>query len=136
MDSLSAQAQQAVTALLQCHAVCTGAGATFLLESDKKGRPQHVRLLTDAAALALATADTLLRKSQFQSQFVQLCIAVCETCAQDGEKTEGLAECVEACRKAAGACSILDVPEKSEILAMASRLPPGPLRSEVYGKQA
>jgi hypothetical protein len=121
---LSAQTQLAVTALMQCHAACAGAASIVLLEGDREQRPQHVRLFLDAAAITLATADALLRKSQFQSQFTSLCVAICETCLQDCEGKKDLLNCTQACRQAVRICTTLDVPEKAEILAMASRLPP------------
>lgn len=123
MDPLSVQTQKAVAALMQCHATCMAAAAIVQLESTSKGRPQRIRLLLDASAITLSMADALLRKSQFQSQFAQLCIAICETCAQDCERAD-MNRCGEACRDVMHACAALDVPEKAEILAMASRLPP------------
>ena len=125
MDALSRKTHAAVEALMQCHAACYAQACTVLLQSQEAGRPQHTRLLLDAAAITAATAQALSRKSQFQSQFAQLCIAICTTCAQDCEKSADAGACAKLCRGAAQACSELDQPDKADILAKASRVPPG-----------
>jgi hypothetical protein len=124
MDALSRKTHEAVTALMHAHAHSTMTASTTLLEGEGDTSPQHIRLVLDSAAITLATADALSRKSQFQSQFALLCAAICETCAQACEKNAATAECAKACRAAAQACAGLDVPEKADVLAMASRLPP------------
>jgi hypothetical protein len=125
MDALSHRTHDIVAALMQCHTHCSMTASTTLLEGEGDDSPQHIRLVLDAAAISLATADALSRKSQFQSQFALLCADICETCAQTCEKHPATAECAKACRAASKACAGLDVPERAEILAMASRLPPG-----------
>ncbi len=124
MDALSHKTHDAVAALMHAHAHAVMTASTTLLEGKGDGSPQHIRLVQDAAAITLATADALSRKSQFGSQFAQLCIAICGTCAEACERKAETRACAQACRAAAQACIGLDVPEKAEVLAMASRLPP------------
>jgi hypothetical protein len=124
MNALSSKTHQAVTALMQCHAHCTMTAGITLMEGMGDPSPQHIRLVLDAAAIALATADALSRKSQYASQFAQLCADICDTCADVCQRQPETRECASACRAAAVAVRGLDVPEKAEILAMASRVSP------------
>ena len=73
-------------------------------EGGQHVAPQHFRLMIDCAAMCATTADFIMHKSQFHRQLCGLCAEVCNACAQDCMKLDGMEECVEACRKCAQAC--------------------------------
>jgi hypothetical protein len=80
--------------------------------------------MLDCAGLCAFTADALGRKSQFHTQFAALCAQVCETCAADCAALGEMEECVAACRDCARLCREISRPEQTEILGIASQLPP------------
>jgi hypothetical protein len=125
MNQLSEHVYGAIKALQHCHTTCYVMAMTHCVEvGGEHARPQHLRLMLDCAALCAFTADAMGRKSQFYTQFAWLCGEVCATCADDCEKVGNMTACVEACRTCASICRELARPAHSEILAMASRLPP------------
>jgi hypothetical protein len=70
-------------------------------------RPQHFRLMMDCAIVCESAADLMSHKSQFHHQLCGLCAEVCEACAADCEKLDGMEDCVAACRACAASCGAM-----------------------------
>jgi hypothetical protein len=97
-----------IDACLDCHKTCLGLAMTHCLEEGGEHvRPQHFKLMIDCAAICATAADFMLHKSQFHKQLCRLCAEVCETCATDCAKLDGMEACVAACRKCAQACAAM-----------------------------
>lgn len=125
MNSFSPQVRETMLTLQRCHNVCLSMAMTHCLEvGGEHSRPQHLRLMLDCAALCAATEDFLSRKSQFHNRVCALCAEVAETCAKDCERLGDMEDCVSACREVAAACMETAKLDHSEVLAMASQLPP------------
>ena len=125
MNQLSAQVQDTIAKLRDCHAMCHGMAMTHCLEEGGPHvRPQHFRLMLDCAQLCATTADFLERKSQFHTGLCGLCADVNETCAEDCEQLDGMDDCVTACRAAAQACRVAARLDHAELLRTASRHAP------------
>ena len=126
MNQLSQKVRDTIQALQHCHATCLSMAMTHCLETGgEHARPQHLRLMLDCAQLCALTADALGRKSQFHNRLAQLCAEVCETCEKDCARLDGMEDCVQACRDCARLCTEVARLDHAEILAMASKLPPG-----------
>lgn len=125
MSAYSGQVEDCIRHLLDCHRMCLGTAMTHCLEmGGDHTRPQHLRLMLDCAAICQATADALMRKSQFHTQLCGLCADICETCARDCEVLGGMEDCVTQCRKCAEACRTAARLDHAEILKLASQSPP------------
>jgi hypothetical protein len=119
---VSRQVRDTMRALATCADECAIAATTAL--EGPTASPQRARLLLDTVAICGVTGQALARKSQFQSQFADLCVQICATCADELER-DGLSEpALEACRAASEGARALFATKKSEILSMASKLPP------------
>lgn len=125
MKHLSQQTAQAIAALQDCHAMCSSMAMTHCLElSGEHGRPQHLRLMLDCAAICAFTADTLGRKSQFHNRFAALCAEVCETCEKECEALGNMDDCAQACHACAVLCRQIARTEHQGVLEAASRTAP------------
>lgn len=125
MSPYSSQIEDCIRHLMHCHRACLGTATTHCLEmGGDHARPQHLRLMLDCAAICQATADALLRKSQFHTRLCELAADVCDTCAADCETLGGMEDCVIACRTCAEACRVAARTEHAQTLAQASRTPP------------
>jgi hypothetical protein len=112
MNAFSRQTQEAIAALHNCHLACHSMAMVHCLEmGGEHARPQHLRLMLDCAGICAFTADALGRKSQFYAPFAQLCAEVCQTCADDCARLEGMEVCVAACRRCVAACHELMGPD-------------------------
>ncbi len=106
MNQLSEETRVCIETCLECHATCYGMLMTHCIEmGGEHARPQHVRLMMDCAEICLTAANAMSRKSQFHKQICALCAEVCEACADDCAKLQGMEECVIMCRACAKACS-------------------------------
>jgi hypothetical protein len=105
MNQLSDETRAAIAACLECHQLCHAMLMTHCIETGGAHvRPQHVRLMTDCAAMCRLTADAMARKSQFHRQLCALCAEVCEACADSCDALDGMAACAKTCRLCAQAC--------------------------------
>ena len=134
MNQLSRQVHETILALQHCHLTCSSMAMIHCLEmGGKHARPQHMRLMLDCAEFCAFTADALGRKSQFHNRFAALCAEVCETCAKDCEALGDMEDCVQACRDCVRLCTAIAKLDHTEMLDMASQVPPeitrGPMPS-------
>jgi hypothetical protein len=125
MQSFSDQIRHCMRALAHCHTTCLSIAMTHCLEiGGAYGRPQHLRLMLDCAAICALTGDLLAHKSQFHNRMCALCAEVCETCAAGCEQLGQMDECVTSCRRAAELCTEAARLEHIVTLEAASRFPP------------
>jgi hypothetical protein len=126
-DRFSSSTRECLRALRACQDQCLMAASTHLLEQAHASyRPQHLRLMMDCAAACAFAADLITHKSQFHTRACALAADICTTCAKDCEPYSDLAQCCALCREASASAMALSRPEHSEVLEMASMLPPGP----------
>ena len=91
-----------------CHAVCLETIAHCLEMGGKHAEVGHIRTLQDCVQICNASADYMLRMSDFHPQICGVCADICERCAVNCESlSEGndfMARCADACRKCAESC--------------------------------
>lgn len=105
MHAFSREENACIDACLACHKTCLGMAMTHCLEEGGEHVvPQHFRRMIDCAAICAVAADFMLHKSQFHKQTCGLCAEVCEVCAEDCAKLDGMEDCVKACRECAQHC--------------------------------
>jgi len=108
LRELSEEMQECVANCLDCHAVCTETIDHCLSKGGEHARPEHIRLLQDCAQISAASADFLLRQSDFHPQTCLVCANVCEQCATScltmANGDELLEQCAEICRQCAATC--------------------------------
>lgn len=108
MHAFDRQTTECIDACLECHRVCLGMAMTHCLETGGEHvKPQHFRMMIDCAVICATAADFMMHKSQFQREMCALCGSICETCATDCEKRDGMEECVEACIACAKSCAAM-----------------------------
>jgi hypothetical protein len=105
---MSSEMQQCIQNCLNCHAICLETINHCLQMGGEHASAQHIELLQDCAQICAASADFMLRMSQFHPQTCGVCAAVCAACADECERmTDGndfMARCAEACRRCAESC--------------------------------
>ncbi len=125
MDHFSAQTRECITTLNQCHSMCLSMAMTHVVESRSEvGRPQHMRMMLDCAAICAVTADLLAHKSQFHNRMCALCAEICEVCGQTCAASD-MEDCAQMCRRCAAICRETARLDHAEILAIASSFAPG-----------
>jgi hypothetical protein len=125
MSPYSAQLQDNLRKLSDCHGTCLSMALTHCLEmGGEHARPQHLRLMLDCADICALARDAILRKSQFHTSILTLCADICETCAKACEALGQMDDCVAACRACMTACRTSARLDHAEILNMAERLAP------------
>jgi hypothetical protein len=98
--------QQCIEACLKCAAISYHCASSCLQEDDVQSMNKCIQLDMECAAICKATADLMLG-GQFSEQLVQLCIDICNKCADECEKFSYLdycQECAEECRHCAEVC--------------------------------
>jgi hypothetical protein len=126
MNHCSAQLQDTLDKLAQCHETCLSMALTHCLEiGGAHARPQHLRLMLDCSSFCGLAEDAILRKSQFHASILSLCADICETCAGACEALGRMETCVAACRACMASCRVSARIDHGDVLATAERLPPG-----------
>ena len=124
MDRFDARTHAAIETLNQCHAMCLSMAMTDVLESHERlGRPQHMRMMLDCAAMCALTADLLAHKSQFHTRVCALCAEICDVCAQTCAES-GMEDCARMCLRCSAVCEEAARLDHAEILAIASSIAP------------
>lgn len=99
--------RDAVEACTEARSTCLRT-ATYCIETGGRHlKPDHLRLLMDAAEVAGLHAGFLLRGSQYRDHTAAAAIAVLRAAAADCDGFEGdghMLHCAEACRRAADSC--------------------------------
>ena len=102
---LSAEMQACIDACLKCHATCLGMAMNHCLETGGEHvAPPHFRLMMACAEICRTSAAFMLMGTDLHRKTCGLCAEICEQCARDCERLEGMEDCVAACRKCAEEC--------------------------------
>ncbi len=105
---MSSDMQMCIENCSTCHNVCMQTATHCLEMGGKHAEASHIRLLQDCAQIRAASADFMLRGSQFHARVCGLCADVCDRCAQDCEKIDPndtqMRTCAETCRRCAESC--------------------------------
>lgn len=105
---LGQEMRECIDNCLSCHAVCLETISHCLALGGEHASQQHIRLLEDCVQICSASADFMLRMSDFHPQTCGVCAAVCERCADDCERMadgdELMLRCADVCRRCADSC--------------------------------
>ncbi|MES2536975.1 MAG: four-helix bundle copper-binding protein [Pseudomonadota bacterium] len=106
MSTLERPALQTCIDLCQkCHNLCLASAMNRCLEAGGKNvEPGHFRLLVDCAAACQATADFMLRQSEFHEQSCLDCATLCDYCAHSCRQVGGMSDVADMCRECADSC--------------------------------
>lgn len=102
------QMDRCIQECLACYQRCTTAVRHCLDQGGRHAEARHVTLLLDCAASCSASADFMLRRSEFHAQACAVCAEVCRACEQSCRALADdamMQECAEACRRCAGRCA-------------------------------
>jgi hypothetical protein len=91
-----------------CHAVCLATIAQCLEMGGEHAAAGNIRTLQDCVQICNASADYMLRNSDFHPQICGVCAEICERCAVNCESlavgNDFMAQCAATCRKCAESC--------------------------------
>ena len=111
---MSQEIQNCIDNCQKCHAVCLETIVHCLELGGKYATVGHIRTLQDCVQICSASADYMLRMSDFHPQICGVCSEICERCAVNCESladgNDFMAKCAEACRKSAESCRQMSHP--------------------------
>jgi hypothetical protein len=91
-----------------CHNICVETAQYGLGLGGPRADAHNVHVLLDCAQLCAASADFMLRGSEFHGRVCGVCAEACDLCADacerlaDGDRT--YQECATVCRRCADSC--------------------------------
>jgi hypothetical protein len=91
----------------ECHRICLETVAYCLNKGGRHAGATHVTLLLDCEQICAASADFMIRGSEFHSRSCGVCADICQRCADECETMaddETMARCAEICRRCAASC--------------------------------
>ena len=90
---------------LSCYRSCMGTAMTHCLEAGgKHTEPAHFRLMMACAEICRTSAHFMLIGTPHHKHTCAECAEICDQCARDCERLDGMEECVAACRRCAESC--------------------------------
>jgi hypothetical protein len=99
---------QCVKACLGCYKTCLKTIEHCLEQGDSYAAPDHISLLQSCAELCLLAANFMLRNAEFSRELRQLCIKICQKCADQCERLAGddyvMKQCAEMCHTCVTTC--------------------------------
>ena len=106
--------QSCIDECTHCRAICLRTIQYCLEKSGRYAGPNHVRLLQDCVEICLASANFMLRGSEFYPNTCGVCAEICDRCARSCEKIGGgqdehMNECALTCRGCAQSCHEMSV---------------------------
>ena len=106
--------QSCIDECTHCRAICLRTIQYCLEKSGRYAGPNHVRLLQDCVEICLASANFMLRMSEFYPNTCAVCAEICDRCARSCEKIGGgqdehMNECALTCRGCAQSCHEMSV---------------------------
>lgn len=105
---LSREMRECIQNCQECHSVCTETTAYCLEKGGRHAEANHVTLLLDCAQICAASADFMLRMSQFHGRVCDVCAAICLGCADSCERVAPadttMKLCADVCRRCADSC--------------------------------
>lgn len=109
-SQMSAQMQQCLDDCLKCHQTCLETVMYCLSMGGKHANDAHIRMMLDCAEICQASANMMMRNSEFSERLCGVCAEVCIRCAEDCEQfgdDERMKACAEACRRCAESCQTM-----------------------------
>ena len=105
MHHRSPETAACIESCLACYQSCLGESMTHCLESGGKHvEPAHFRLMSTCAEICRTAAHLMLIDSSHAKLLCKLCADICDLCAADCEKLDGMEASAKACRDCAEAC--------------------------------
>jgi hypothetical protein len=104
---ISDEMRECIANCTECHNICVETVTHCLGLGGTHAEADHVRLLLDCAQICAASADFMLRGSDFHKRVCGVCAEVCERCAEDCARfgdDELMRRCAEVCRRCAASC--------------------------------
>ena len=99
--------QQCIIDCNSCHNICLETVKHCLHMGGRHANPFHVIVLLDCAELCQATANFMLRGSEFNGRICRICADVCTRCAESCEgfpDDEQMRACESMCRSCMDSC--------------------------------
>lgn len=102
---LSDEMKACVEECLRCYSVCLGTAMHHCLEAGGEHvAPAHFRLMMACAEICRTSAHFMLIGTPHHKHTCGECAEICEECAVDCERLDGMEECAQACRRCAESC--------------------------------
>ena len=107
---MTAEMEQCIQNCTNCHRVCLETLNHCLSMGGAHVAPGHIKLMQDCVQICQASADFMIRGSQFHARTCGVCAEICEACADDCERLakqdndSHMQECADMCRKCAATC--------------------------------
>jgi hypothetical protein len=90
---------------LSCYRTCLGMAMSHCLEAGGEHvAPPHFRLMMTCAEICRSSAHLMLIGTEHHRQSCAACAEICEACARDCARLDGMEPCVEACQRCAASC--------------------------------
>jgi hypothetical protein len=105
---LTDQMRWCIDACLHCHRICMETVNHCLTLGGRHADARHIRTLLDCGQICSASADFLLRGSNFHARACGVCAEVCaacvESCLEIGPHDQTMQRCAEVCRECGDSC--------------------------------
>jgi hypothetical protein len=96
---------ECIEACIACYQHCQAAAMHHCLEEGgEHTRPAHFRLIMACAEMCRTTAHVMMTGYDGYAALCAVSADICERCAQDCARLEGMEECVAACLGCAHVC--------------------------------
>ena len=103
----SGKMQDCIQECKTCEQICLETVTHCLQKGGRHAEPQHIQMLLDCAEICRASANFMIRGSNFHGRTCGVCAEVCDACAQDcasfGDDAD-MQRCAEACTSCARSC--------------------------------
>lgn len=94
-----------IDACLACYRTChTAAMNHCLTRGGEHLSPAHFRLMTSCAEMCRASAHIMMSGTALHVHSCRACAEICEACADDCARLDGMDDCVKACLDCAAHC--------------------------------
>lgn len=106
----SQEMQECIDSCQNCHTICLETISHCLQMGGDHAEATHIRLLQDCVQICAASADFMLRGSDYHPQVCGVCADVCDACAEScenlasGEGEDLMQRCADICRRCAESC--------------------------------
>jgi hypothetical protein len=105
MPEPSPAMRRCIDECLRCYQTCLGMAMGHCLEcGGKHVAPDHFRLMTACAEICRTAAHLMITGVIHHRQTCMACAEICDACAADCAKLEGMEACTDACRRCAESC--------------------------------
>lgn len=105
--AMSQEMEQCIQNCQDCHRICLETAIHCLGMGGKHAAQAHIRVLLDCAEICQASANFMIRGSEFHGATCGVCADVCTRCADECERIgpdEMMRRCIETCHRCAESC--------------------------------